>query len=304
MADLENLTVDSFNFDTMKADLGVDPFATAAKKYEEDSRFYKLTRDKETGAGIAVIRFLPDSERTFVQEISRINTTIEKNGKKRFVNELTPSAIGLPCPFQEEWQRLWNSGEKEEAKRFGRGKKYLANIKVIKDPAKPENEGKIFLLEMSAAMKDKIYAALNPSDADKALGEEPKELFNPLRGNSFKLSAKVGANGMVTYDSSAVIEKVDSIYANIEDAIKDIKENTYKLSDFKKPENFLSYDELLKKFKWVTFADTEVQAAPKAEVQEINTQAAQTATEATVEVKQEPVAKPKDDLDDLLASLA
>ena len=304
MENLDNLTVDSFNFDTMKADLGVDPFATATKKYEEDSRFYKLTRDKETGAGIAVIRFLPDVERKFVQEVSRINTTIEKNGKKRFVNELTPSAIGLPCPFQEEWQRLWNSGDKEEAKRFGRGKKYLANIKVIKDPAKPENEGKIFLLEMSAAMKDKIYAALNPSDADKALGEEPKELFNPLRGNSFKLSAKIGSNGRVTYDSSAVIEKVDSIYNNIEDAIKDIKENTYKLSDFTKPENFLSYEELLKKFKWVTFADTEVQASSKTEVQEITTQTVQTAVE-TEEVKQEPAqVKPKDDLDDLLASLA
>ena len=81
---------------------------------------------------------------------------IEKNGKKRFVNELSPATIGAPCPFQEKWQELWNLGQKDESKKFGRGVRYYTNIKVIKDPANPANEGKIFLLDMSGTMKDKI----------------------------------------------------------------------------------------------------------------------------------------------------
>src|SRR5574344_43680 len=224
------LTIDSFNFDTMKEELGTDPFATTANKYAEDNRFYKLTKDKD-GNGGAVIRFLPDSEKGLIEEVFRINTTIEKNGKKRFVNEITPSTIGLPCPFQEEWQKLWNSGDKEGSKKFGRSKKYITNIKVLKDPNNPANEGKIFLFEMSGKMKQMIQDALNPSQQDRDLGSTPKEMFNPLKGHSFRLVSKKGANDMINYDSSAILEKEDGIYSTVEEAIKDIKENTYKLSD-------------------------------------------------------------------------
>ena len=154
--------VNAFNFDSMKQAIGSDPFADSTKKYAEDDRFYKLTKDKN-GNGAALIRFIPDSERGMIQKLFKINTTITKNEKKRFVSEFSPSTIGQPCPFQEKWQELWNAGDKEGAKQFGRGIKYIANIKIIKDPANPENEGKIFLYEMSGAMKDKIQNAVNPS---------------------------------------------------------------------------------------------------------------------------------------------
>ena len=300
------LTIDSFNFDTMKEELGTDPFATTANKYAEDNRFYKLTKDKD-GNGGAVIRFLPDSEKGLIEEVFRINTTIEKNGKKRFVNEITPSTIGLPCPFQEEWQRLWNSGDKEGSKKFGRSKKYITNIKVLKDPNNPANEGKIFLFEMSGKMKQMIQDALNPSQQDRDLGSTPKEMFNPLKGHSFRLVSKKGANDMINYDSSAILEKEDGIYSTVEEAIKDIKENTYKLSDLKKPENLLSYEELLKKFKWVTFQDV-----AESNTQTVSTQAApstpsaqtvETAKETPTQATQTPEIKKADSLDDLLSDL-
>lgn len=299
------LTIDSFNFDTMKQELGKDPFASTANKYAEDERYYKLTKDKD-GNGAALIRFLFDSEKNMIEEVYRINTTIEKNGKKRFVNEITPSTIGLKCPFQEEWQRLWNAGDKEGSKKFSRGKKYITNIKVLKDPAKPENEGKIFLFEMSGKMKQMIQDALNPSEQDKALGATPKEMFNPLKGHSFRLVSKKGVNDMINYDSSSIIEKEDGIYATVEEAIKDIKENTYKLSDLKKPENMLSYDELLKKFKWVTFADTDESTStqPAQEVQTVQSvQSVQTTQAEPVVTAPVQEVKKADDLDSLLSGL-
>jgi hypothetical protein len=254
----------AFNFDAMKEAVGVDPFAEKANSYGKDERFFVLSKDKN-GNGAALIRFLPDSERGMIQKLFKINTTIIKNDKKRFVSTYSPSTIGQPCPFQERWQELWNSGDKDGAKLFGRGIKYVANIKIIKDPANPENEGKIFLYEMSGAIKDKLQNALDPSPQDRSLGAKPKELFNPLAGNSFRLVAKRGANGQINYDSSEVLNEVDSIYDSVDDALDDIKNNTYKLSDLLKPESFMSYDQLCDKLNWVMFFENAPKPALTAE---------------------------------------
>jgi hypothetical protein len=301
----------AFNFDAMKEAVGVDPFAQETNRYAEDNRFYKLTKDKN-GNGAALIRFLPDSEKGMIQKLFKINTTIVKNGKKRFVSEFSPSSIGQPCPFQEEWQKLWNAGDKDGARQFGRGIKYIANIKVLKDPANPENEGKIFLYEMSGAMKDKIQAAVDPSEQDRALGAEPKQLFNPLQGNSFRLVAKRGANGQINYDSSEVINEVSSIYDTVEAALEDIKANSYKLSDLLKPESFMTYEKLQDKMRWVTFSDVE-QVTPAAPLAAEAAVAAPVAAEVTPapEVAAAPAApaeEPKPaaqstNLDDLLNGL-
>jgi len=300
----------------MKEAVGVDPFADKTNKYASDDRFYKLTKDKD-GNGAALIRFLPDSEKGMIQKMFKINTTITKNGKKRFVSEFSPSTIGQPCPFQEEWQKLWNAGDKENSRTFGRGVKYIANIKVIKDPANPANEGKIFLFEMSGAMKDKIQQAVDPAESDRALGAEPKQLFNPLAGNSFRLVSKKGANGFINYDTSEVINEVTSIYDSVEAALEDIRSNTYKLSDLLKPEAFMTYEELQKKLQWVTFADQEVvqpttaptltaEVAPApAQVAEVQPAVAQVAAAQPEPAQPAPAPAPSSSasLDDLLNGL-
>ncbi len=297
----------AFNFDAMKEAVGIDPFAQESNKYAEDNRFYKLGKDKN-GNGAALIRFLPDSEKGMIQKLFKVNTTITKNGKKRFVSEFSPSSIGQPCPFQEEWQKLWNAGDKEGAKLFGRGIKYIANIKVLKDPANPQNEGKIFLYEMSGAMKDKIQNAVDPSEQDRALGAQPKQLFNPLAGNSFRLVAKKGANGQINYDSSEVVNDVTSIYGSVEEALEDIKKNTHKLSDLIKPESFMPYNKLQDKLRWVTFADVETVVPTGALTAEAAVAATPVVevTPAVVQTVAQPavVAKPaSNSLDDLLNGL-
>lgn len=292
-----------FNFDNMAAATGVDPFATKTKTYETDERFYKLDKD-EDGKGVAVIRFLPDSERGMIQQVYNINVSIDNNGKTRFVNELSPQTIGKPCPFQEKWSALWNSGNKEEAKKFSRTIRYYANIKVLKDPRNPQNEGKIFLLNMSNSLKDKLQAAMQPSAEDVALGETPKQLFNPLKGNSFKLACKKGANGIITYDPSAVIDTVDSIYDSPEDALADIKENTYKLSGFLKPESYLTYDELTEKLNWVQWKDVQpVQAKSVSSDSLVNKASPAEDIKPAVEVHEKSQSKKDVNIDDLLESL-
>lgn len=314
MTNLETLTADSFNFDQITQELGKDPFAANSDKFAEDTRFYKLGKDKE-GNGGAVIRFLPDINKKFIVSVNKINTTIEKNGKKRFVNELSPTTIGLPCPFQEKWAALWNAGEKEESKKFGRGIRHYANIKVIKDPMNPENEGKIFLLDMSETMKNKIHKLLNPSPADRNLGDTPKELFNPVKGNSFRLVVRKGANGIPDYTSSDAIQEVTSIYNSIEEAFADIRDNTHTLNQFSDPANFLSYEKLQEKLKWVTFAgdagaSTQVQTVqpvqPAVQESELNAAPALSVAEAQPVQQAQPAVqteqKPQS-IDDLLSGL-
>ena len=261
MTDLNNLTAEDFNFDALKDAIGSDPFAKQSR-FQRDERFYVLSKDKN-GNGAALIRFLPDSEKRMIIEMQKIGTTITKGDKKRFVNKFSPATIGLPCPFQEEWARRWNSGDKEGSKPFSRSIRYVTNIKILKDPANPENEGKIFLYEMSGAMRNKLEKALNPSEQDVALGKTPKQLFNPLKGNSFRLVAQKGSNGQINYDASEVVAEETSIYNSVEEAIKDIKENTYKLGDLLKPEAFDSYETLLQDFKRVTFQDMD-ESTPQA----------------------------------------
>lgn len=255
-----------WNFDAMKEAIGADPFADTTTKYGPDERFYTLTKDK-SGNGAALIRFIPDAENKMIQKVFKINTTLFKKfddgtSKKRFVSEFSPTTIGLPDPFQEKWQELYNAGNKEEAKLYSRGTRYITTIKVLKDPAKPENEGKIFWYEISATMKDKIQAAVNPSEQDRALGAVPKELFNPLKGNSFRLVAKIGANGLTNYDSSEVVNDITSIYNSPEEAFEEIKNNPLKLSAFLDSSFYPSYETLQNKMRWVTFQDAEVDSKP------------------------------------------
>ena len=346
------MTIDAsaFDFAALKEAVGgADPFASPTKAYARDERFYTLKKDKD-GNGAALIRFMIDSEKSMIQTMYKVSTTIIKNGKKRFVNEFSPSTIGAPCPFQEKWQELWNAGKKDDvvdangqvieygSKTFGRSTRYVTNILVQKDPANPENEGKVFLYEMSGAMKTKIEQAVSPSEQDRALGAQPKELFNPIQGNSFRLVAKKGANGQINYDSSDVVPEVSAAFSTPEEALATIKDKCYKLSDLLKPEEFMEYAELQKKLDWVTFTDqqpvttqplqaTVAVAAPQvAEVQPVAEpvsapQVAQAQPVAEVSVAQEvlepetvqqPVQQPvqaeapKQDstsLDDLLAGL-
>ena len=101
------------------------------------------------------------------------------------------------------------------------------------------------LFRSSKTLGEKVKAIINPPETERAMGVEPKNLFNPLQGGfNFMLVAKVGANGFTNYDSSSVAPESTSIYASKEEAIKDISENCYKLSDWDNEEAYKTYDEL------------------------------------------------------------
>lgn len=258
---MANFDINAFDFSAITAAQGASPFDQKTT-YKKDERFYTLGKD-ENGNGAAIIAFLPDVNKNLFKKVFKINTTVINNGKRRFLNTLSPYTISMPCPFNEAAVRLWNEGDKDGYKLFHPQKRYITNIKVLKDPACPANEGKIFMYEMSQRLLDKLQAALSPSEQDIALGEQRKEIFNPLRGWVFKLVANK-KNNMTSYDDSVFIrcEKVGypgSIYGSIESqaelqqagekAVEEIKTKTYNLDDLLKPEQFMSYEVLTEKLQ-------------------------------------------------------
>lgn len=267
---MENFDINSFDFGSMTQALGSNPFdANKKAQYEEDTRFYKLKRD-DNDNGVAIIAFLPDASKHTLISMNKINTTITRNGKRRFVSEWSPYSIKKPCPFNETAVRLWKEGDKEGYKLFRPQQRFVTNIKVLKDPACPENEGKIFLYEMSQKLAEKIQNAVMPSEQDLALGEERKEVFNPLKGWVFKLVVKKAPSGFYSYDDSSFIrcDRVGlngSIYGDVSNpqtvqtagakAVAEIKEKCYDLSEFQKPEFFKSYDELYEKLQNIAGGD-------------------------------------------------
>lgn len=286
------MDIQSFDFDKLASN-PADVFGEK-KTDNVDNRFYKLKRD-ENGNGAAIIRFLPDPKMSLLQQIWKINVNNQKGNDRRWVSELSPQNINQPDPFHKAWADLWQQGKKEEARKFARQTRYYANILVIKDPATPENEGKVFLLDMSQSLKQMLENAMFPSDADRALGAEPKALFNPLQGHNFKLVSAKESTGFLGYSKSSVVDAVTSVFDSKEEAVTFIKENCYPLDDFLKPEAYKSYEELQEKLNYVMFRDTPAtaQSAKSAEVVD-----ATGLTEAQILLKEQ-----SNDLDSLLDSI-
>ena len=254
------MDIQSFDFDKLASS---QEQAFGEKKAEfGDDRFYKLKRD-ENGNGAAIIRFLPDQNFKLMQCIYKINVNNQKGAERRWVSELSPQNINQPDPFHKAWADLWQAGKKEEARMFARQTRFYTNILVIKDPANPANEGKVFLLDLSQSLKLMLENAMFPSEADRALGAEPKALFNPLQGHNFKLVSSKAATGFITYEKSSVVEQVTSVFDSKEEAVTFIKENCHPLDDFLKPEAYKSYEELQQKLDYVLFRDTPATTAAK-----------------------------------------
>jgi len=288
-----------FDWDSLASKIQDDSLQGNKSGYQEDTRFYKLAKDKN-GNGGALVRFVPDKDGIPFIKMIRINA--DKGVNNRFCKDWSPQSIGLPDPFNEMFVKLWKEGKKEEAKKFGRTIRYIANIKVIKDPANPENEGKFFLLDMSQSLFDKVKKAVQPTEDELALGAEPKQVFNPVKGNSFLLKIKKGSNGIYTYEDSKFNEKVDGIYKTEKEAEKDIKENAYSLKEFLEPSFYKSYDELKDCLNWFMGVEKKsVDSTESTETNEVVDEMPDMPQPTKEEIpKTEPETTDDDDLDALL----
>jgi hypothetical protein len=169
----------------------------AKKTYDEIEDTYYPERDKN-GDGSALIRFLPglDSEGN-PYCIERFQHGFKHNGE--WFIEFCPGTLDMPCPvceYSKEVIKTFGSWDSipEDVKNFlrniGRNKGYrsgfFANILVIKDPANPENEGKVHLFRFGKTIADMIHEAANPKDDGFGNIPEPIDVFDLKNGANFK----------------------------------------------------------------------------------------------------------------------
>ena len=162
-----------------------------------DDRLWKLDVDK-SGNGYAVIRFLPAPNGEDLPFVKLYSHAFQGPGGWYIENSLT--SLGQKDPVSEYNTSLWNNGTdagKELARKQKRKLTYISNIYVVKDPANPDNEGKVFLFKYGKKIFDKLTAAMQPEFED----EEAIDPFDFWQGANFKLKAKNVA-GYRNYDSS------------------------------------------------------------------------------------------------------
>ena len=209
-----------------------------------DERFWKPEMDK-TGVGSAIIRFLPAPEGEELPWVKMYSHAFQGNGGWYIENSLT--TIGQKDPVSEHNRELWNSGsdkDKETVRKQKRKLSYYSNIYVVKDPAHPENEGKVFLFKFGKKIFDKILNAMQPEFED----EEPINPFDFWGGANFRLKIRK-VEGYWNYDKS----EFDSPSALLDDddSLEALWKKEYSLSAIVAPDQFKSYEDLEKRLKYV-----------------------------------------------------
>jgi hypothetical protein len=218
-----------------------------------DDRLWKPEVDK-AGNGYAVIRFLPAPEGEDLPWAKMYSHAFQGNGGWYIENSLT--TLGQKDPVSELNTSLWNSGsdaDKETARKQKRKLSYYANIYVVKDPANPDNEGRVFLYKFGKKIFDKIMSAMQPEFED----EDPINPFDFWGGADFKIKIKKVA-GYWNYDSSEFARP--GALLDDDDAMEAIWKKQYSLAEIVDPSQFKSYEELKKRLDYVLG----ITAAPKA----------------------------------------
>ncbi len=213
-----------------------------------DDRFWRPVQDK-AGNGFAIIRFLPapavdgDEGRPWIKRFT--HGFKGPTGKWYIENSLT--TIGQPDPVSELNSALWNSGneaDKEVARAQKRKLVYTSNIQVLKHPARPEDEGKIFLFNYGKKIFDKISQKMHPELED----EEAMNAFDFWTGANFRLKVKKVAQ-FPNYDDSSFD---NSTALNSDDSeLEKLWKSEHSLLALLNPDQFKSYEELKRRLEYV-----------------------------------------------------
>lgn len=211
-----------------------------------DDRFWKLAVDK-SGVGAAVIRFLPEADGDTLPWVLLYEHAFKGPGGWYIEKSRTTLGKGVTDPVFEYNNQLWNSGidaNKELARKQKRTPKYVSNILVVKDPANPENEGKVFLFKYGKKLFQKIQEAMIP-EPDPVDQKDPVNPFCPWKGANFKLKCRK-VDGYPNYDQSDFASP-DPLFGGDDKKIETLWRSEHKLTELTDPSQFKSYDDLKKR---------------------------------------------------------
>ena len=210
-----------------------------------DDRFWKPEVDK-AGNGYAVLRFLPEPKGEDLPWVRMFDHGFQGTGGWYIENSLT--TINQKDPVSEYNSSLWNNGTdagKDQARKQKRRLSYIANVMIVKDPARPELEGKVMLYKFGKKIFDKLNESMNPAFED----EEAINPFDFWEGADFKLKIRQ-VEGYRNYDKSE-FDSQGELHDGDDDRLEKVYESLHSLQDFVDPKNFKSFAELQTKLNRV-----------------------------------------------------
>jgi len=231
------------SFEKLNKDIAANK--TQSKDYSDDT-YWQCSQD-ESKNGQAIIRFLPawaeGDESPFVK-MYRHNF---KGPTNKWYIENCLSTLDQDDPVVESNNLLWETGTKENKElvqgingKNARKRKtdYTSNILVISDPAKPENNGKVFKFKYGSKIFEQIESALSPEFKN----DEPKNPFGIDDGYNFRLRM-IQKDGYANFDKSTWADTSTPL-ANSDEEIEAILNKCYPLHEIISADKFKTYAQL------------------------------------------------------------
>jgi hypothetical protein len=233
--------------------------------FQKDERIWYPEVD-QIGNGYAEVRFLPAPDGEPCPYVKMYSHGFKGPGGYYIENSLT--TIGKQDFVGEENQRLWNIEDPVEqranralirgdAKKKIQGRKrnlsYFANVYIVKDPAKPENQGQVRLYRYGAKVHEKLMEAMQPDPHDPDAKQiNPFDMFGPdpknnqPGGANFKIKIRNNAEGFRSYEKSVFADPAPLF--DDDDQMEEVWKKAHSLQDLIAPDKFKSYDELKEKY--------------------------------------------------------
>tara|TARA_Y100000589_G_scaffold121698_2_gene116046 strand:+ start:1764 stop:2666 length:903 start_codon:yes stop_codon:yes gene_type:complete len=281
------------NFDSLKKKLqNISGNDTASA----EDNIWKPVFDENSGVGSAIIRFLPSKSQDDLPWVKLFNHYFQGPGGWYIEKSLT--TLNKPDPVYEYNGTLWNSGDealKIQARKQKRNVSYYSNIYVVKDPANPDNEGKVFLYKFGTTIFNKITEALDPKFDD----EDPIDPFDMWEtGANFKIRMKMKGD-YLNYDDSA-FDKTSALHDD-DKFLEAIYNKITPLQELVDPANFKTYEQLKARFDKV-MGKTQTRTRPTQDTEQIvDVDNTELVAAAAVTAVNETVSEVVDDPDDALA---
>lgn len=214
-------------------------------KYIDERIYYPKLKDDGTGS--AKIRFLPAPDQKVPWSLIFSHSIYGPNGWY-IQNCPTTPGIDKQCPACEDNRKVWSENDEDTARKLTKGRNrkanYYTNILIVKDPANPENEGKVFLFRYGVKIHEKIIAKIKPSEEIL----KPVMIFDYYDGADFNLiikRKKIGnGKSVANYDDS----NFDNPSSIDEEKLEQIVESRFSISEFIQEDKFLTYDVLKQKY--------------------------------------------------------
>lgn len=223
------------------------------QEYSKDTRYWSATVDK-AGNGSAIIRFLPAPPGENSPFVKYWDHAFQGPGGWYIEKSLT--TLGKDDPVAESNSVLWKSSEDDDSpeRKTARERKrklhYVSNVLVVKDPANPENDGKVFLFRYGTKIFEKITHLIKP-DEKQMKKKKPVDPFDLWSGVNFYLDIRKVA-GYANFDKCEWDDEPSAVLGDASDEeYERLWNSCYSLREIIDPSQFKSYEELQARFNRV-----------------------------------------------------